>query len=150
MKTSTKIVLITIPIAILAVLAASVGPLGGFWAPAPSMPVPSGYQVPLFMFLVVAESIALGLGISFLFFGYPMVKNFAPQSNGLARAAHLAMTWMLIEWWPHDNLHLHVGESSLDVLLFIEYVFHFSIIVCGLILIGYFLSVFRAQKRVLV
>ena len=148
MKTSMKIVLITVPLAILAFLASPVGPLGSFWRPAAELPMPSGAKLALFLIPLIAEAVAFGLGISFLFFGYPQVKAFAPVSKGASRAAHLALSWLLLNWWPHDSLHLFIGES-MNGLLALEYGFHFTIIVSGLILIAYFLAALRTQQKAL-
>ena len=149
MKTSTKIVLIAAPIAILAFLAVPGGPLGSFWQPAHDMPMPAGFQVQAALFLRVVNSTALGLGIAFLFFGYPLMRSIASVSKGLARAAHLSTAWLLVNWWPHDNLHTYVGVSNQDALLAILLVFHATVIICGLILIRYFLASVKTQQKVL-
>jgi len=143
MKTSTKVVLVTVVLAIAAFVTESNGPLGSFWAPSPDVPQPVGIQLPLFMFLGVAEALAFGLGVSFLLFGYSALKASAPVSAGLARGAHLAISWLLINWWAHDSLHIHNG-MNLAGLLGIEYAFHVTLIIAGITLARFFVAVIRA------
>jgi hypothetical protein len=143
MKTSTKVVIVTLPIAVLGFLTESNGPLGSFWAPSPMVPDAVGVQVPLFMALGVLEAIAFGLAVSFLLFGYTTLRANLPASPGLTRAAHLSIAWFLGNWWAHDSLHIHVG-MDLNSLLGIEYGFHVTLMIAGVILVWFFLSVVRA------
>jgi hypothetical protein len=133
---------LTIVLAVLAVLANPSGPLGGFWRPAANMPAPAGLELPFGLLLKIAEGLAFGLGISFLVFGYPLVRAYTPASPGLTRAAHLSIAWLLINWWPHDSLHIHNG-LNLGGLLAIEYAFHITLMLAGVVLAGFFLAVLR-------
>jgi len=142
MKTPAKVAIVTLIVAILGFLTEPHGPLGSFWAPDPSVPVATGVQVPLFMLLGIVEAVALGLGVSFLLFGYPAVKALTAVPGPMARAAHLAISWVLINWWAHDSLHMHNG-FNLNGLLGIEYGFHVTLIISGLILARFFLAVAR-------
>jgi hypothetical protein len=139
MKTQTKVVLVTLGLATLAFLTESHGPLGAFWAPDPSMPQATGAQVPLFMLLGAVEALGFGLGVSFLLFGFSPLKATFPVSPRLARAAHLSIAWLLMNWWAHDSLHVHNG-MNLNGLLGIEYAFHVTLIVSGAILAWFFVS----------
>jgi len=143
MKVPMKVVIVTLLVGILGFLTEAHGPLGGFWAPSPTLPQAVGVQVPLFMILGAAEALALGLGVSFLLFGYSTLKANVPASATLTRAAHLAIAWLLINWWAHDSLHQHNG-MNLNGLLGIEYAFHVTLIVAGVILIRFFMAVVRA------
>jgi hypothetical protein len=143
MKTSTKVVIVTLVIAVLGFLTEPNGPLGSFWAPSPMVPEAVGVQVPLFMVLGVLEAIAFGLAVSFLLFGYTSLRTNLPASPGLTRAAQLSIAWFLGNWWAHDSLHLHVG-MDLNSLLGIEYGFHVTLMIAGVILVWFFLSVVRA------
>ena len=139
MKVPAKVIAVTVLLSVAAFLTESHGPLGSFWAPNPMAPQAVGVQVPLFMLLGVAEAVALGLGVSFLLFGYSSLKSGAVPAP-LARAAHLAISWLLINWWAHDSLHIHVG-MNLNGLLGIEYGFHITLIISGLVMARYFLAV---------
>lgn len=146
MKTPAKALIITLAIAVLAFLSNSVGPLGGFWRPAADAPDPAGIQRAFFAVLLLVEAIALGLGVSFLLYGFPLVKAVGTASPVLTRAAHLAFAWLLLNWWAHDSLHLHNG-MDVNGLLAIEFGFHFTIIVAGLVLISFLLVLWRNNVR---
>ena len=112
MKATTKVLIVTIVVGIAGFLTESNGPLGAFWAPDPGVPQPVGVQLPLFMLLGAVEALALGLGASFLLFGYSRMKANASVSEPMARAAHLSVAWLLMNWWAHDSLHLTTGWTS--------------------------------------
>ena len=142
MKTSTKVVLVTLVLGIAAFLTEPHGPFGGFWAPTPTAAVATGIQVPLFMFLGALEAVTFGLGVSFLLFGYSALKAQGSASTALTRGAHLAISWLLINWWAHDSIHLHNG-MELNGLLRIEYGFHVTLIIAGLTVARFFLAIVR-------
>ncbi|MGH7273459.1 MAG: hypothetical protein ACREIQ_03225 [Nitrospiria bacterium] len=147
MKPRVKVLITTLVLGITAFLAAPNGPLGAFWAPHPSVPEATGVQIPLFVIQGVVEALAFGLGVSFLIFGYPLVKAIGPASAAMTRAAHLSIAWFLINWWPHDSLHIHNG-LELNGLLAIEYGFHITLIIGGLILAYFFLTLQRQERAV--
>jgi hypothetical protein len=144
MNTSTKVGIVTIVVAILGFLTGANGPLGGFWAPHPSVPAPAGAQLPLFMLLAALEAVALGLGVAFLVFGYRTLTTNTAVSAPLARGAHLSIVWLLSNWWAHDSLHLH-NALELNGLLRIEYGFHVTLIVAGVVLARFFWAISRAS-----
>lgn len=133
-----KIIVTTLVVGILAFLAEPNGPAGVFWRPSPMVPEAVGVQLPLFMFLGMAEALVFGFGIAFLVFGAPMVRQFK-VSPGLARASHLSISWVMINWWAHDSLHLHNG-MELSGLLKIEYGFHITLMLAGIILARFFVA----------
>lgn len=137
---------VTLVLAVVALLATPLGPLGGFWRPSPDIPVSTatGIQLLLFFVLNIAEALAFGLGISFLVFGYPMVRAISPASTGLTRAAHFSIAWLLLNWWVHDSLHIHVG-MALNGLLGMEYGFHITLMIAGVILASFFLTILRQE-----
>jgi len=139
-----KWVVVTLVLAAIAFLASPNGPLGGFWRPSADFPQPTDAQLPLFILLNVAEALAFGLGISFLIFGYPLMQSILPASNGLTLGAHLSIAWLLFSWWPHDSLHVANG-MNLNGLLAIEYGFHVTLMVAGVILAYFFLALVRQR-----
>jgi hypothetical protein len=145
MKTQTKMAIVTVALGIAAFLTEPNGPLGAFWAPSPSVPQASGVQVPLFMLLGVFEALSFGLGVAFLLYGYSPLKATFPVSTPLARGAHLSISWLLMNWWAHDSLHLHNG-MNLNGLLGIEYTFHVTLIIAGAILARFFVALVRAPS----
>lgn len=108
MKSWIKVLVVTLVVGVPAFLLEPSGPFGAFWAPTPQLPPPTGAQLPLFMLLGLLEALSFGLGVAFLLFGYPLVRA-AAGSRRLSWAAYLAVGWFLVNWWPHDSLHQHVG-----------------------------------------
>lgn len=137
MKTWTKVLIVTVTVALPAMM---LGPV--IWPPAEGGPEPTAGQLPFFIFLAAMESVLLGLGVSFLIFGLPLVRRFAAGSSVRAWAMYLAIGWLLVSWWPHDNLHIHVGDD-MQGLLYIEYGFHVTLMICGLIVAYGFLVFLR-------
>jgi hypothetical protein len=137
MKTWMKVLGVTVVVAVPAII---LGPI--VWPPAEGGPEPTAGQLPFFIFLAAMESILLGLGVSFLIFGLPLVRRFAVGSELRAWAMYLAIGWLLVSWWPHDNLHIHVG-NDMQGLLYIEYGFHVTLMICGLIVAFGFLQFLR-------
>ena len=144
MKTSTKVALVTLVFGVAGFLTESHGPLGGFWAPNPMVPEAAGMQVPLFMLLGILEALAFGLGIAFFLFGRPTLEARGGASPALTSGAHLAITWLLVNWWAHDSLHIHNG-MDLNGLLRIEYAFHVTLILSGIVLVRFFLAAVRGS-----
>jgi hypothetical protein len=136
MKTWMKVLFVT---ALFGVPAFLLGPV--IWPPAAGGPEPSAGQLPFFIVLFAIEALAFGLGISFLAFGLPLVHKAASGSRLRAWAMYLSIGWLLVSWWPHDNLHIHTG--SLQGLLYIEYGFHMTLMLSGLVLAHSFLSLIR-------
>lgn len=129
---------LTLVLTVLAVLANPSGPLGFFWRPSAHMPEPTGILIPFGIVLKIAEGLTFGLGVSFLVFGFPLVRAIAPASLGLTRAVHVSIAWLLLNWYPHDSLHIHNG-MDLGGLLTLEYVFHITLMIAGVILARFFL-----------
>lgn len=139
MKTWVKILIVTVVVAIPAFLLEPRGPLGGFWAPHPGAPTPTGGLVPFFMLLGLLDALSLGAAVSFLIFGYPLVAVIGISSRGLTFAAYLSLAWVLGNWWAHDSLHQHHG-FDLVPLLGIEYGFHVTMMIAGAILAVFFVK----------
>ena len=139
-----KWLVVTLVLAVIAFLASPNGPLGGFWRPSADFPQPTDAQLPLFILLNVVEVLAFGFGISFLIFGYPLMQTIFPASKGLTLAAHLSIAWLLFSWWPHDSLHVANG-LNLNGLLIIEYAFHVTLMVAGVILACFLLALVRQR-----
>jgi hypothetical protein len=145
MKTWLKVLIVTVLVAVPAFLLEPNSPLGVFWDPHPETAEPTGIQVPLFMLLGLINALMLGLGVSFLLFGYPLVSAIGCASRGLARAAHLAIGWILVSWWLHDSLHMVAG-MELGALLGIEYGFHVTVMIAGLVVAYFFIDALRGSE----
>ena len=133
MKTWINATIITLLIGIPAFF---LGPI--IWTPHPNVK-PTPTQIPFFMFLSFVESLLLGAGIAFIFFAWPKLKEAQQQSKNMNISAFVALSWLLVSWWPHDNWHIHNG-LDLEGLLLIDYIFHLSLIIASLVLVHYFMS----------
>ena len=98
-----------------------------------------------FIILAVLTALTFGLGISFLLFGFPLVREVVGGSKLRVWAAYLSIGWLLVSWWPHGSLHAHVGEN-IQQLLYIEYGFHVPSYLAGLVLAYCFVSVARERS----
>ena len=134
-----KFSVLAVVLAALAFILSPNGPLGGFWPPHPHLPAPNTAQLPLLILLNLIEVAAFEIGIAFLFFAWPAMRAIAPASLGLTRAAHLSIAWLLFSWWPHDSLHVSNG-MELEGLIVIEYVFHVTLMIGGIILAWFFVT----------
>ena len=146
MKTWMKVLLITLPVAILSLPVGQV-----IWPPASGgmdaeMPM-SGLVLLGFIGVGVFEGLALGIGIAFLVLGLPVVRRLAAAtgSGALAWSAFAGIIWFLVSWWPHDGLHRSMGDD-MGALLAVEYGFHVTLIASGAILAYAFV---RAASRLL-
>jgi hypothetical protein len=74
-----------------------------------------------------------------------MASAMTPGKQGLARTAHLAIAWSLINWWPHSNFHQTIGARSVGGLLAIEYGFHVTTIAAALIIAYFFMTLLRQR-----
>jgi len=120
------------------------GPI--LWTSAPEL-IPSPAQLPYFMLLSAVEALFFGFGIAFLLFGWPIMKKISNPANKTTAIAFIALCWLAISWWSHDNLHRHNG-MDLTGLLFIEYGFHLTLIIATLILMIYFMQEYKLSKTV--
>lgn len=140
MKIWIKVLIVTVIVALPAMM---LDPL--LWPPAEGGPEPAAGQLPFFIMLAAIESIILGLGVAFLIFGFPLINRISSGSKPLAWAMYLSIGWWMVSWWPHDNLHIHVG-SDMQGLLYIEYGFHVTLIVTAAIVAYGFLKFVRESS----
>ena len=138
MKIWLKVLLITLVFGIPAFI---LGPI--LWVPSPDMK-PTPMQLPFFMLLSAIEAAIFGFGIAFIIFGWPLVKK-ASKSKSISAAAFVSLSWLLVSWWPHDNSHIHNGMNA-QGLLYIDYLFHVTIIIASLILAYYFIRVLNENQ----
>ena len=135
MKTWKKAALLTAAIAIPAFL---LGPV--LFPKAHDFPAMTGIEFALFMPLAMWDPLLFGAAVSLLIFGWPSARRSAQP--GKTTAALLAITWVTGSWWVHDNLHLHVG-MNVPGLLAIEYGFHVTVGLAGLVLAYLFIDAMR-------
>ncbi|HEY4479485.1 MAG TPA: hypothetical protein VI981_03975 [Candidatus Paceibacterota bacterium] len=129
MKTKTKFITLTVVMAVATFLLTHV-----IWPNDPSMQSPSSTLIPFFIILDIIESIAFGVGVSFVVWGRVYIWRFGiwRQPAGWAFGY---IVWALVSWWPHDNFHRVIG-MNLKHLLYVEYIFHVTLIL-GAMLAAY-------------
>ena len=113
-------------------------------------PAPPGFNppaslLPFFVILGLVESLAFGAGVAFLIFGFPLVARTGVNPSA-AWGGYLGIAWSLVNWWAHDGFH-RVNGLKFAGLLGIEYGFHVTLILGGLLSVYFFLSVARAAGR---
>src|SRR5712692_2113264 len=96
------------------------------WPDPAGGPRPPRGLLPFFIGLGIAESILFGLGIAFIVFGSGIIAR-SRQPLWLTYAAYAAIAWLLVSWWPHDNLHRITVAGNWVGLLRIDYGFHVTL-----------------------
>jgi hypothetical protein len=145
MQTRTKVIITTLCFGTLAFLANGQTPIGQIiWPPDAHAPAPVGIEIPLLVGATAVEAVLFGLGVSFLAWGWPLVKRLgAPR--GISILAFVAIAWTLISWFPHDNLHAHYGESMRAIAL-LSWGFHVTLGVSGALLAAFLHAASRAAR----
>jgi hypothetical protein len=139
MSTTLKVSLVTI---VCAVAAFILGPI--IWHPAEADG--PGSLLPFFIIVSAMESIALGLGVSFLLFGWKWVTRVTHDTKTAAKILYVAIAWSLVSWWPHDNMHISNAHDNWGRLLMIEYMFHVTLIAAAIGMAWSFLHLLKKQQ----
>ena len=114
------------------------------WPNSPAAPQPPPGLLPFFAALSIIECLAFGLGVTFLIFGGASLARFG-QGRRLTLLAYISATWLLVNWWPHDNLHRVTGLEWMG-LLKIEYGFHVTLMIAGAVVAYFFWKVVTATQ----
>lgn len=117
------------------------------WPNPPGIAMPPQPVLGFYIALSVAEALLFGLGVAFLAFGLPLVRR-ARLSRRLTWATFLSVAWFLINWWPHDNFHRANG-FDLAGLVRIEYGFHATLYLAGIVVAWFFIAVLRREGSVM-
>jgi hypothetical protein len=109
-------------------------PLGKIlWPPSPEIHMPTAQQIPFFIVISLVEGFALCAGIVFVLQIWPLIKKLPQTDQKRFKMMGLAIAWSLINWWAHDNLHVHNGQAVVGLLM-IEFGFHVTLILSALVL----------------
>lgn len=123
-----KALLITIIIGAIAL------PLGyQLWPVATDLGTPTESLMPYFMIVALVESLAFGAAIAWLVLGFKWAKKAAKKSMIHVWALYISIAWQLGSWWIHDHLHQAMHMGDWHFLLYIEYTFHITLIVTGVV-----------------
>jgi len=115
------------------------GPI--IWSPSPDIQL-TQTQMPFMIVLSAVEALAFGFGVAFILYGRRLVKHLAGSAGKAAGAMHGSLSWILVSWWPHDNMHIH-NALNINGLIVIEYLFHFTLMVAGLVITYSFFAFFK-------
>lgn len=138
MKPWLKVLIITLIFGIASFLLGDV-----LWPMAESEVSPTAQQLPFLIVVMIIESIAFGLGISFLILGWPLVKKVAHGSQRAAWALYIGAAWYLVSWWPHDRMHMSMEHGDYWSLIGVEYGFHVTLILAGALIAWGFFDVMK-------
>ena len=140
MKTRTKAAIITVPVAVVAFFLSPI-----LFPPAEVGAGPTSAQIPFLVLLGVGDAVLLGLGVSFLVFGYPVLRRVSPDSRTRAWAMYLSIGYLMVSWWPHLGMHASNG-TDIGGLLVIDFVFHLPLEVAGVVLAYCAYSLFKSWR----
>jgi hypothetical protein len=119
---------VAVAIALVAFLTARV-----IWPDVPGSEQPPASLLPFFIILGAISSVAFGLGATILLLGRPAFDRLSALTPGMRTVTWLSSAWLLVSWWPHENMHrVHVDGDYMGLVL-IEYVFHVTLIIAGVI-----------------
>ena len=141
MKTWMKVLMVTLVVGVPAFMLDPV-----LFPPFEGGPAPTPGQVPFFVLLAVWDAVLLGLGVSFLLFGWPAIRRVSYDPGARAWAIYLSVGFLTVSWWPHLNLHAHNG-LNLQGLLYTDYGFHVPLMIAAVVLIYGFVSIARRKVK---
>ena len=141
-RTRVAVLVITL---IVAVTAFMLGPI--IWPPAPAPTSAPNFYFLAMDVLKAVFAVLLGLGISFLIFGLPVVRRISPDSKTRVGAMYLSIGYLMVSWWPHINMHAHNAPDDRQGLLYIRHLLHVPLIISGAVLAYCFISVVRQRAR---
>ncbi|MEU9800250.1 AMP-binding protein [Streptomyces sp. NPDC051000] len=91
---------------------------------------------PLFFILYLCECLAFGAGLMFLFTGRPRMRE-QGRGAGITAAAHLAVVYLLVAWWPQDNLYRLAAKDDLPRQAALVYAFNVPLMIAAAIVAAY-------------
>jgi hypothetical protein len=113
------------------------------WPDAAGMPMPDSAQLPFLIGISVIESIAFGIGIAFLVSMWPYMRG----RETWDWLTYISAAWLLVSWWPHDNMHRVNMMGDYWGLIRIEWLFHFTLIIAGIIVASFIWKNFAMPRQ---
>ncbi|WP_411103947.1 AMP-binding protein [Streptomyces sp. cmx-4-9] len=95
--------------------------------------VPSPWSF-LFTVLYLVECLAFGLGVLFLFTGRSRMAASRDAGRALTTAAHLAVVYLLVSWWPQDNLYRLAAKQDWPRQAALVYTFNVPLMLAAAVL----------------
>ncbi|GHF83274.1 hypothetical protein GCM10018790_71150 [Kitasatospora xanthocidica] len=99
--------------------------------------VPSPYDA-LFRLLYLCENLAFGAGIVYLSVGFEAVLRMG-RPRRLSAFTHLAVTWLLVNWWPQDNLYRLTRADDWPREAALVFAFNVPLMLAALVLVRFVL-----------
>ncbi|MFE7568230.1 AMP-binding protein [Streptomyces sp. NPDC057539] len=136
-------------------IAALVGVTAGFLAAVltgvifPGATDVSGVPAPwnaLFMLLYLAEWLAFAVGMGFLVVGRRVMLR-RSESRGLTAAAHLAIVYLLVSWWPQDNLYRLTAKTDWPRQAALVWAFNVPLMIAAFIVMVWVVASLPAVKK---
>ncbi|MFE6844953.1 AMP-binding protein [Streptomyces sp. NPDC057686] len=92
----------------------------------------------LFFVLYLFEGAAFAAGLLFLFAGRAlMVRYGRGQGRGLTTAAHLAVAYLLVAWWPQDNFYRLAAKQDWPLQAALVYAFNIPLMIAAGVVAAY-------------
>ncbi|MEV6652931.1 AMP-binding protein [Streptomyces sp. NPDC051219] len=89
-----------------------------------------------FRALYLFECLAFAAGVVFLVAGRFWMRK-AGKPRGLTTAAHLAIVWLLVSWWPQDNFHRLAAKDDWPRQAALVYTFNVPLMIAAAIVAVY-------------
>ncbi|MCX5174880.1 AMP-binding protein [Streptomyces virginiae] len=93
----------------------------------------------LFSLLYLFECVAFGVGVVFLFGGRARMLR-QRRGPSLTVAAHLAVSYLLLSWWPQDNLYRLAAKQDWPRQAALVYAFNIPLMIAGVVVAAYVVS----------
>ncbi|MER8071904.1 AMP-binding protein [Streptomyces sp. NPDC094034] len=136
-------------------IAALVGVTAGFLAAVftgvifPGATDVSGVPAPwnaLFVLLYMAEWLAFAVGMGFLVVGRRVMLR-RSESRGLTAAAHLAIVYLLVAWWPQDNLYRLTAKTDWPRQAALVWAFNVPLMIAAFIVMIWMVASLPAVRK---
>ncbi|GHB57511.1 hypothetical protein GCM10010347_29570 [Streptomyces cirratus] len=107
---------------------------GVFWPGSTDLTGVPARWAALFFVLYVFEVLAFAVGVVFLFGGRSRMRG---RGRALTRAAHLAVVYLLVAWWPQDNLYRLAAKHDWPRQAALVYAFNIPLMIAGAVVALY-------------
>ncbi|WP_405834304.1 AMP-binding protein [Streptomyces sp. NBC_00105] len=93
----------------------------------------------LFSILYLFECAAFGIGVVFLFGGRARMRS-RGRGRRITAAAHVAVSYLLLAWWPQDNLYRLAAKQDWPRQAALVYTFNVPLMIAGAVVAAYLVA----------